>query len=249
MLIATLWVYVSLACCATALGLLVRKYDLYLREPLPLILLAVVLGAGTMWLATHAQILVIHKMAAARLLTSDGFLALLAGSTEEAGKLAVVVCFAVVLRRWFNEPLDGIVYGSFAGMGAALIESIWVMSGEQPTILPPQEPVRLAGHVIMGGIGGFGMGLLTMRTRYALLAISLSLAGAILLHTLWDMVAFSAANHYQQTATVRPAHSAAAIVLMFSGMIVYRSLVGRGARLSRAKLQVCDLATKRCPPY
>ncbi len=248
-ILSTIVVYLSLALCAVGIALLVREYDLYLREPVGLLFLAVLLGAAAMWAATLTQVFIIRSLVGSSLLLNDPFLAALAGTTEELGKLAVVAFFAVCLRRWFNEPLDGLVYGSFAGIGTALIESVWVLSGEQLASLPPQEPVRLAGHVIMGGIGGFGMGLLTFRTRRAFIAIVLSYFGAAVLHTLWDVVAFSAANHYQRTTTIRPIHSLLAITLMFAGMIAYRWLVAYGARLTRAKLQVCDLATKRCPPF
>lgn len=240
--------YVTLGACAVGIALLVRRYDLYISEPIPMVVAAIALGIGAMIIATAVQVRVIHSLAAARVLMTDPLLAVLAGSTEELGKVAVVAAIALGLRRHFDEPIDGLVYGSFAGLGAALIESIWVLRGETLAVLPPQEPIRLAGHVIMGGIGGFGMGLITLRRRGAGAAIVLSYFGAVALHSLWDLVAFTAANEYQRTHRSSPTHSALAVGLMLAGMIAYRWLVGLGARLTRAKLQVCDVLSGRCPP-
>lgn len=248
-LVSTIILYLTLALCAFGVGLMVHKYDLYLREPIHMIFLSIALGALFMWVATNTQIELIRAASRSRMIVTDPSLALLAGATEELGKLLVVLLIALPFRRIFNEPLDGIVYGSFAGLGAALIESIWVISGERHlTFLPPQEPVRLAGHVVMGGIGGFGVGLLTMQRRYTFALIILCYFAAVLLHTLWDAVAFSAANHYRMSAKVRAEHSIAAVVIMLVGMVSYRRLIAIGARLTRMKLQVCDVATKRCPP-
>lgn len=249
MILPTIALYLTLLVCAVGVGVMVYKYDLYRREPLGMILLAVALGAGAMWVATHAQLGAIQLIWNSGRTVSDPVLALFAGVTEELAKLSVVAFIALAMRRVFDEPLDGIIYGSFTGLGVALIESVWFISGVQGlSVIPAQEPVRLAGHLIMGGIGGFGMGLLTVRSRLALLWILASFLGAVLLHTLWDVVAFGAANQYQRAAQVRTGHTAAGVALMLSGMIAYRWLISVGARMTRAKLGVCDLATKRCPP-
>lgn len=241
--------YLSLLICAAGIGTVVYKYDIYRREPPARILLAVALGAFAMWGATHAQFAELELIWRSGSVVSDPLLATLAGVTEELGKLIVVAFFALVMRRTFDEPLDGIVYGSFAGLGAAMIESVWFVSGiDGLSFIPAQEPVRLAGHVIMGGIGGFGMGMLTIRSPRALLWIVLSFLGAALLHTLWDIVAFGAASHYRKSEAVRADHAAAGVGLMFAGMIAYRWLISVGARLTRAKLGVCEVATRKCPP-
>src|SRR5690606_3183208 len=89
-----------------------------------------------------------------------------AAVTEELAKLAVVWAIALLWRRQFNDPMDGLIYGSFAGLGCAIEESVGLHGW--PTgaaLLPLQEPIRLLGHLVMGGIGGFAVGL--WRIRFA----------------------------------------------------------------------------------
>lgn len=249
MILSTLALYLTLGACAVLIGVMVVQYDLYDREPLHLVLLAVVLGAGMMWAAGQAQVKLIHEFANAGREVGNVTLALMAASTEELAKLSVVAMIALLSRRHFNEPLDGIIYGAFAGLGAALDESIWVLGkSAQLEYLPLQEPIRLSGHLIMGGIGGFGMGLLTIRSKWAPLAIAASLLGAIALHTGWDVVAFNAMDFYRLWGRTLWWHTAAPVAMMLAGIIAFKLMVREGARLTRELMQVCDLRTHECPP-
>ncbi len=224
--LSTILLYATLAACAAVIILVVIRYDLYDREPWFMVLAGIALGAGFMFLAGLAQTSVIQAMHASGRLVSNGMLAFLAGTTEELGKFAGVLVIALVSRRYFNEPLDGLLYGAFAGLGAALEESVWVLTrlDHLPT-LPPQEPVRLAGHLIMGGISGFGLGLFTIRSRRWLIATVASLLAAIALHAAWDIVAFDAADHFVRTRTLQPWHSGVPIALMILGLIAFRRMV------------------------
>jgi RsiW-degrading membrane proteinase PrsW (M82 family) len=225
--------YASLLLCGFVLGIVVWKYDLYLREPWWLLLIATALGAASIHLAGRVQVWMIHEVTSRGTLVSDPAFALMAGATEEIGKLLVVLIIWVAARAHFNEPIDGLIYGSFAGLGAALEESVAVMVGDGTRgMLPAQEPVRLAGHLVMGGIAGFGAGLAATRQRRGLPAFAGSLITAITLHTLWDIAAFSAANFHQAHHRLRPIDNAAPMALMLSGMIVYRAMVTAGVRLT-----------------
>lgn len=245
----TLFLYLSLALCTIGIAAAVVRYDLYKQEPWAMLALTALLGAGGMWLAGKAQLAVIPIVISHYNGITNLQLALLAGSTEELGKLFAVICIIVIARGAFDEPLDGLIYGSFAGLGAAIEESIVVLGkGVAGEYLPPQEPVRLAGHLVMGGIGAFGLGLLTTRSRWAVPVIAACLAGAILLHTAWDVAAFSAADLYRIHGKLHPWHTITPIALMLGGMLVYRWFAGVGARLVRAHLQICDVKTRECPP-
>ncbi|MEK6702325.1 MAG: PrsW family glutamic-type intramembrane protease [Planctomycetota bacterium] len=249
MLWPTLFLYLSLALCSVGIAAAVVRYDLYKQESWTALALVAALGAGSMWLAGQAQLGVIHVLSSNDLLIDNIQLALLAGSTEELGKLLAVLLLFLLARRAFDEPLDGLIYGSFAGLGAAIEESVVVLGKVTPALyLPPQEPVRLAGHLVMGGIGAFGLGLLTTRSRWAFPVIAACLAGAILLHTAWDVAAFSAADLYRIHGKLLPWHTVTPIVLMLGGMLVYRWFAGIGARMVRAHLQICDVKTRECPP-
>ncbi len=249
MLILSLCLYFTLATCGLAIGLIVLRYDLYTREPWYFVVTALLLGAASMWLAGQLQLGVIRAVNAQGLELSNLALATLAGSTEEFAKFAVVVFFWAAVSRHFNEPLDGLIYGSFAGLGAALEESIFVLSRSHINgYLPPTEPVRLCGHLVMGGIGAYGLGLLTIRSRWTIPVILASLASAAALHTVWDLAAFSASDHLRSSTRLEGWHTAIPIALMLTGMVAYRRLASVGARLTRRKLQICDVATHVCAP-
>ncbi|MCX5690006.1 MAG: PrsW family glutamic-type intramembrane protease, partial [Planctomycetota bacterium] len=200
--------------------------------------------------AGEIQVLVIRSVTSSGHLITNNMLAWLAGSTEEFGKLLVPLTLAVMVRKHMEEPIDGILYGAFAGLGAALAESVLVLGWSSHTpFLPAQEPIRLAGHLVMGGIGSFGVGLLIARSARAWFAIVASFAAAMILHALWDVVAFDAADHYEAHSTLETWHTASPIAIMVVGLILFRWMVEVASRQTRVHLQVCDVATRRCPPY
>lgn len=249
MLVLTLCLYFTLAACVLAIGLVVLRYDLYEQEPWYLILTALLLGAGAMWIAGQIEVAVIRAYTAQGWLMPGTLLAALAGSAEEFAKFSVVVLLWAALARHFNDPLDGLIYGSFAGLGAALEESVFVLSRSHINgYLPPTEPVRLCGHLVMGGIGAFGLGLLTVRSRWSIPVILLCLLSAAALHTAWDVAAFSASDSYRMRLHLEPWHTAIPIALMLTGMVAFRRLAAIGARLTRCKLQICDVRSHVCAP-
>lgn len=248
-LLNTLCLYFTLATCGLAIGLMVLRYDLYDREPWYFVLTTLTLGAVAMWIAGQLQIGIIRALNAQGFQIPNLLLATIAGTSEEFAKFAAVVMLWAVVAKHFNDPLDGLLYGSFAGLGAALEESVFVLSRSHINgYLPPTEPVRLCGHLVMGGIGAFGLGLLTIRSRWAIPVIFASLAAAAGLHIVWDIAAFSASDHYRAQASLESWHTAVPIALMLSGMVAYRRLAALGARLTRRKLQICDVRTRVCAP-
>jgi RsiW-degrading membrane proteinase PrsW (M82 family) len=227
--------YGTLALCALVIGWMVLRYDLYDREPWYTLALVMVLGAAFMWLSGKAQASLIY-LAADHLpqIVGNVYFSILAGVLEELAKALAVVIVAMCLRRHFNDPIDGLIYGSFAGLGAAIEESIFVMGFTSTTmILPGQEPIRLMGHLIMGGIGGFGLGYFVMRSSRWPLWVGASLLAAMLLHTLWDIVAFNASDQLQTSERLSPWYTVASVMLMLSGMIAFRLMVVRGSAMSR----------------
>ena len=244
--------YGTLDLCIFITVWIVKRYDLYDHEPWWFLLLATLLGAGGMYAAglvqAHFISLAIDRYGEA----TDGYQAFLAGTVEEGFKFATVAILALCFRRKFNEPLDGVVLGSFAGLGAAIEESVHVLRQIEPSLyLPPQEPVRLAGHLVMGGITCFGLGLLTMpgaRKWHAVWAIPLCYAAGAGVHMVWDIAAFDAAQKFHAKQELEPWHTWVPVALMLTGLIIYRAMVARAAALTRYVLQVCDVETKRCPP-
>jgi RsiW-degrading membrane proteinase PrsW (M82 family) len=228
--------YAALGLCAVAIGIGVYRYDLYDREPWTIVIFTVVAGAVAMYLAGVAEVAVVSALGSTAASHWDVTLAAAAGVFEETAKLMVVLAVIFAFRRHFNDPLDGIIYGSFAGLGAAIEESLYVLGlGPTPAFLPPQEPIRLLGHLVMGGIGASGLGSLAPRRPGVprLLCIGLPFAGAILIHFSWDAIAFSAARLGRMPAL----HTGAAVALMLGGLVAYLALVGALSRRSRRALQ------------
>lgn len=239
-LLSAILLYLTLALCGLGMGVMVIKYDLHRSEPWWLLLIAMVLGAGLMEVAGRVQFAAVKHLfhTSGGEFPSNIVLAFLAAATEEVAKFMVVCIVALCFRKQFDEPLDGLIYGSFAGLGCALAESFATLGfGQQSAFLPAQEPVRLAGHLIMGGIGCFGLGLLTSRSRLALLAIPAGLTGAVLLHWLWDIIAFDAADRFYDFHSLRGQHTLVPIALMVCGMAVFRGLVKVGAALTHVHLE------------
>ena len=147
--------YVTLFLSALLAVLLVYRYDLYEREPWYMILLAIVLGAVAMRLVGAVELFTLGFT------ETTGGLAALAAFEEELTRLAVVFGIATVFPRQFNDPMDGLVYGSIVGLGMGLEESLYLLNlPAEPNVLTlPVELVRLFGHLIMGGIAGFGVGM------------------------------------------------------------------------------------------
>jgi RsiW-degrading membrane proteinase PrsW (M82 family) len=234
MVVYTALLYATLAACAVLVGWLAYRYDLYDREPVYMLVLAALGGGVTMWLAGRAQSAIIRATDDPELLLSATFFPALAAVTEELAKLSVVVVIALASRRHFNDPLDGLIYGSFAGLGAAIEESILVLGNSEHQFLPGTEPVRLAGHLIMGGIGAAGLGLFPLRRRGAVRWTAVTLAGAMGIHFLWDVVAFNAADTAPGGEGPRLGHTIAGIAIMLTGLVIFRRLITVGARHSKA---------------
>jgi protease PrsW len=215
----------TFAACAVGAAVLVYGYDLYDREPLSLLGLAASLGALGMSGTGRLETLLFRR------LELDSVLALaLAGALcEETAKLLVVALLAVSARS-FNDPMDGLIYGSMAGLGAAFEEGIAVLHAlpKAARVFPPEELVRLCGHLVMGGIGGFGMGCLFHRRDRWKLAVAASFLTAVLLHFGWDLAAL------RVDGAGRPAGGDALLGagLMLAGILMYGRLVVVGSRWS-----------------
>ncbi|WP_159499924.1 PrsW family intramembrane metalloprotease [Microbacterium sp. 18062] len=110
--------------------------------------------------------------------------------------LGVLLIFAAA-RRWFDGPVDGIVYGGLIGAGFAFTENIqyfadsWIEGGVELAtatffirgILSP------FAHVMFTAIIGFALGLAARRGASvggALGPWAAGLVGAIALHALWN---------------------------------------------------------------
>lgn len=218
--------YGMLIACGGLFIWLIRRHDLFPREPWLAIISAGIFGALAMWLSGRFQNAVIpalYRLNEADLTTLQ--YAALAGLTEETGKLAAVMAVYFLFRSHFNESADGIMYGSLVGLGAAVEESIAFFVHERLDPLPLTEPVRLFGHLVMGGISCAGVGAVAARWRGGWLLVPIMWAAGAGVHTVWDVIAFSASEATREPGGIRPWHTAMSIAIMFIGYLVYRSAV------------------------
>lgn len=183
-------IYIIVLLAASVLAMLIYKYDMYDREPWYMYLLAIFLGGLSAWLVGDAEDWAIIRYDA---IDSVAVQALIASTFEELSKLAVVVAILLLFGKYFNDPMDGIVYGALAGLGFALEESRFYLHLALRAIPPPsqadlfgQECTRLILHFLTGGLGGFGVGLIASRIRQGKVILTGWLAAALTIHFFWD---------------------------------------------------------------
>jgi RsiW-degrading membrane proteinase PrsW (M82 family) len=227
--------YAAIVVCGGLAALLVYHYDLYEREPWPGLVATALLGALAMKGAYLAELAVLTRYA------GDLTAAATAAVAEELFRLACVAAVAGLFPRTFNDPMDGIVYGSILGVGMGIEESFALIAGAPPSGLErlPHELVRLLGHLVMGGITGFGVGLGRMRLPAWPRALAGAVAASVALHFLWDVVAL----HVSVTLLGVVLQNLAGILVMLSGMLLYGFLVTIASERSRRIFAPASLET------
>jgi RsiW-degrading membrane proteinase PrsW (M82 family) len=140
----------ALACLpTTGIGLfVVRRMDRNEKEPWRLVLVAAAWGAivatclvvwgESIWEETAQRTLVPGP-------GLDASLAFMAGVLEELAKGSAVVLLFLVMRKDFDDVVDGIVYGAAVGLGFNFMESITYMTNLYAIYSPE-------------GLGGFAAG-------------------------------------------------------------------------------------------
>lgn len=224
--------YLVLTLGGLLFGAMVYRYDMHEREPWWMLVGAAVAGAITMFLAFELEGVGLRLAANSGLDYGHRFLhALLAGTLEELAKLAVPVLAILLVRRHFNDPMDGLIYGSLAGLGAALYEGAWYQFND----LSPNaalihrigtDAMRMFMHTIWGGIGGFALGLFVMKKPWRMTLLRY-VGLVMLLHFSWD---FFVGFVDKQTNW----HRLIAVVLLGISVVWYGMLVFRANKWSRS---------------
>ena len=224
--------YGFLALCAIVLALLVYRYDMVDRERWTMLLLAVILGMAGCWFAGYAEddLFLRFNFGIAQMAER----AVVVAVFEEFIKLLPIVGIAILFRKQFNDPIDGLIYGAFVGLGFGLEESLFYLGlgGKSFGLVKMAHiPVRLLLHVLFGAIDGFGIGLARFPGRWRMwpLVLFLCLLTTIAIHALWDYLlclheAGRIADLLQRVLS---------IALLGSLTLVFGVLVVLGARWSR----------------
>lgn len=219
--------YITLASCAFLAGWLVYRYDMYEREPWYMVLFAVALGMGAMYVIGYVEEFTLRLVGGS---PSYAVEAMIPATHEEGIRLLVVAGLALFLPSQFNDPMDGIIYGSLVGLGMAIDESLFYLSRMGATeALPRTEIVRILGHVVMGGINGFGLGMFRVRMKGWCPALLGCFGVAVGLHFCWDYIAFKT-NAMGESP---PPYTIATITVMMGGMLFFGFLVMMASEWSR----------------
>ncbi|WZH36991.1 MAG: PrsW family intramembrane metalloprotease [Microbacterium enclense] len=158
---------------------------------------------------------------------------------EEIAKGLGILLLYAFARRFFDGPVDGIVYGALIGAGFALTENVQYFAisyleggpGEVATTFFLRAVLSPFAHVMFTSLTGFAFGLAarrSLRTRAALGYAIPGLIAAIVLHALWNGSA-TFFNFFEVYATLQ--------VPLFMAFIVGILLLRREeSRLTRARL-------------
>lgn len=186
---------------AVPVWVLVRRLDLYEREPLSLSLGALAWGA---FAATALSIeawgwdQVVAQAFGAEFAAKWGP-AITAPFVEEAMKGAGVVLIYLIARDEVDDVMDGFVYGALCGLGFAIVEDVlyfMAVFGGTPAGVLEGFYVRvlssgLYGHVLYTGLVGMGIGYVVTRRERVPLARRLAVAAGLTAmgvggHALWN---------------------------------------------------------------
>jgi RsiW-degrading membrane proteinase PrsW (M82 family) len=161
------------------------KYD---REPLRLLIMAVVAGVIIVVPVVLVERLLMRIMPPFNQVGEAAYQAfLVAGSTEEVFKF-----LALYLLIWrspsFNEKFDGIVYAVFVSLGFAAVENVmYVLEGGYQTAIV-RAITAVPAHALFGITMGYYFGIARMYTELRNGHLIKALLIPILLHGIYDFI-------------------------------------------------------------
>jgi protease PrsW len=187
---------------AAPVAVLVYLLDLYEREPIPLLVAAVVWGAvaaTTLSAIGNAGWGVVVARLAGPEFASRWTAALTAPFVEEILKGVGVVLIVLIARDEVDDVMDGFVYGALCGLGFAVVEDVFyfiaVFGGDVEGVLQGFFVRVIASglysHVLYTGLVGMAIGIVTTRRddrplRDRLRPAGLLVGAAVFGHFLWN---------------------------------------------------------------
>lgn len=178
---------------ATLPGLLLSyaifRVDKYEREPLVPLLVCFALGAVVTFPALEIEKWAFHQLKPYEkgfgVITLTAFVAV--ALNEEFFKFIVLRLFAFP-RRFFNEPLDGIVYSVMIAMGFATMENISFASrfGLETVLL--RAFTAVPAHLVFGIVAGYYSGLAKFDPGQRSRLLWQGFGMAFLLHGIYDFL-------------------------------------------------------------
>lgn len=112
---------------------------------------------------------------------------LIVGPVEEGLKFLVV---RRSVYRFFDEPVDGIIYGAAAALGFASLENVFYLSQFGWWIILARGPVSTLAHVVFAGVWAYPLGNRAVG-RASWLGVAVGLAAAMALHGAFNFFLFT----------------------------------------------------------
>ena len=130
------------------------------------------------------------------------------GPVEETCKFLAVRWFAY-RSRWFDEPMDGLVFAAAASLGFASLENLGYVLLYDPWVMIGRAPLSTVGHLIFGSLWGHALGL-----RHEGANIGYVWRGLILAAFLHGL--------YNVSTDVSPYLLWAPLIILVGGILAYR---------------------------
>jgi RsiW-degrading membrane proteinase PrsW (M82 family) len=157
-----------------------------------------------------------------------------AGMTEEVGKFAVVR--ATIFRSpYFDEPMDGLVYGAAAALGFATLENVAYALSFGWEVILIRGPFTTIAHVVFSALWAYPLGTSKINPAGARGRVLAGLLAAIAGHGLFDFLVLS-----------QSAYSLLALPFFFAGGGLFLILMRRAKRLSPYRDKVAETRVS-CP--
>jgi len=169
------------------------RMDVYRPGPRSLIVSTFLLGGLSVIPAAVLEAIFLNGVeldaVGATLASTAVAMLLVVGPVEEVCKFAAVR-FHAFHSLYFDEPLDGMVYGAAASLGFATLENLGYVLVFGPEVMIVRAPLSTLAHVIFGGLWGYTLGLhhRSGRKRKRVLVVGIALAAAA--HGLFNLTVF-----------------------------------------------------------
>ena len=169
--------------------------DRHLPEPFSHLLLAFALGVGSFYLGMfmYRALGLVNLRYDAYLLAETNLVGLFAyailaiGVIEELAKMIPFLLIVIHFKE-FNEPIDGIIYGSFIALGFSALENIQYLqfiTGPEAWARGFASPVI---HIVFASIWGYYIGRAYLCDKPLGRTIIAALAFTAILHGIYDFV-------------------------------------------------------------
>jgi len=114
---------------------------------------------------------------------------LVVGPVEESSKFLAVRLFAF-RTRYFDEPMDGLIFSATASLGFASVENIIYVIQFGPEVMIVRAPLSTLAHVIFGSFWGYAMAKKVGSPRRRFWWLLAGIATASTVHGLFNLSVF-----------------------------------------------------------